>query len=259
MARGDSATTTGTAGKTGAAENNGKAAKPAKAPKLGKDGKPKTGRLAQLRETYRMAKRQDRYIGWISIGSGLAVVLAFVLVGLFWLNPWILGFLGLSAGLLVAAFIFGRRAERAAYAQIEGQPGAAAAVLNSLRRGWTVTPAIGITRQQDVVHRAVGRCGIVLVGEGAPSRVSNLLANEKRRHARVAPGTPIYDVIVGDAEQQVPLRSLSKHLSKLPRAIRPADVTDINYRLKALAQAPVPIPKGPLPKSPRMPKGARFK
>jgi hypothetical protein len=183
---------------------------------------------------------------------------AFIGLGFLVLSPWITGFLGFSVGLLVAAFIFGRRAERAAYSQIEGQPGAAAAVMNSLRRGWTVTPAIAMNRQQDVVHRAVGRCGIVLVGEGSPGRLASLLANEKRRHARVAPEAPVYDVIVGDGENQVALRALSKHLTKLPRAIRPSDVTDINYRIRALASSPVPMPKGPLPRTTRMPKTGRF-
>ena len=226
------------------------AAKPAKTKK--------PGRLAQLRETYRMAKRSDPKIGWISIGSGLLVWAALIGLGFVVASPWITGFVGFSVGLLVAAFLFGRRAERAAYGQIEGQPGAAAAVLNSLRRGWTVTPAIAVTRQQDVVHRAVGRCGIVLVGEGVPSRVANLLANEKRRHSRVAPDAPVYDVIVGDAENQVALRALTKHLTKLPRSIRPSDVTDINFRIKALGNTPVPMPKGPMPKTTRMPKSGRF-
>ena len=179
----------------------------------------KPGRFAQLRETYRMAKRSDPRIGWISIGSGLLVFVAFIGLGFLVLNPWITGFIGFSIGMLVAAFLFGRRAERAAYGQIEGQPGAAAAVLNSLRRGWTVTPAIAVTRQQDIVHRAVGRCGIVLVGEGVPSRVANLLANEKRRHARVAPDAPVYDIIVGDGENQIALRALNR----APHQVAPGD------------------------------------
>ena len=52
--------------------------------RTGKDDieKPKKpGRLAQLRETYRMAKRSDRWIGWISIGSGLLVWAAFIGLG----------------------------------------------------------------------------------------------------------------------------------------------------------------------------------
>ena len=45
----------------------------------------------------------------------------------------------------------------------------------------------------------------MLVGEGAPHRVAALLAQEKKRVARVVGDTPIYDVIVGDGEGEVPL------------------------------------------------------
>ncbi len=223
-------------------------------------GKPKKkGRIAQLRETYTMAKRVDPRIGLVSLGAGLLVWAAFIALGFVVLSPWVTGFFGFSFGLLVAAFLFGRRAEAAAYTQVEGQPGAAAAVLNALRRGWIVTPAIAVTRNQDVVHRAIGRCGIVLVGEGQASRVANLLATEKRKHARVAPGAPVYDVIVGDGEAQVTLRKLNKHLTKLPRTIRPAEVTDINFRLKALQANPVPIPKGPLPQNTKIPRSSKLR
>ena len=54
---------------------------------------------------------------------------------------------------------------------MEGQPGAAAAALRMLRRGWKTDPAIAFTKQQDVVHRVVGPPGIVLIGEGNPNRL----------------------------------------------------------------------------------------
>lgn len=219
----------------------------------------KKGRFAQLRETYRMAKRVDPRIGLVSLGSGLLVWAAFIALGFVVFNPLVTGFFGFSFGLLVAAFIFGRRAEAAAYAQVEGQAGAGAAVLNALRRGWIVTPAVAVTRNQDIVHRAIGRCGVVLVGEGQPSRVANLLATEKRKHARVAPGAPVYDVVIGDGEGQVSLRKLNKHLTKLPRTIRPAEVTDINLRLKALQANPVPIPRGPLPQNTKIPRSSKLR
>lgn len=219
----------------------------------------KKGRLRQIRETYVMAKKSDPRIGLYSFGSGLLVFLAFVGLGFLILDPIVTGFLGLATGFLVATFIFGRRAERAAYAQVEGQPGAAAAVLNALRKGWIVTPAIAVTRQQDAVHRAISRCGIVLVGEGAPTRIANLLANEKRRHARVAPDAPIYDIIVGDREGQIALRALNRHLMKLPKTLRASEVTDINFRLKALQSSPVAIPKGPMPQTTKISRSAKMR
>ena len=90
------------------------------------------------------------------------------------------GLVGVSTGMLLAALILGRRAERAAYSQIEGQPGAAAAVLNSLGKGWFVTPAVAVTKNQDIVHRVIGRPGVILVGEGVGSRVTNALRNEQK-------------------------------------------------------------------------------
>ena len=83
------------------------------------------------------------------------------------------------------SIVFGRRAERAAYAQVEGQPGAAAAALGVLRRGWNVQQAVAVTKNQDLVHRVVGRPGVILVGEGNPARVRHLLGVEKKKHARV--------------------------------------------------------------------------
>src|SRR5919106_6647037 len=158
----------------------------------------KPGRIAQIKSTYRMAKRSDRWIGWITLGVILATLGVFVALGFILGQRILYPVMGLPMALLVGALIFGRRAERAAYAQIEGQPGAAMAALGTLRRGWDSTPVVATNRHQDVVHRAVGRPGVVLVGEGiSASRVANLLSQEKRRHARVVGEVPVFDVVVG--------------------------------------------------------------
>lgn len=217
-------------------------------------GEQKQGRIAQIKQTYRMARRSDRWVGWITLGYMLGALGIVALLGIF-LGPWWMWLImGLPAALLAGAIVFGRRAERAAYSQIEGQPGAAAAALGTLRRGWDSTPGIGANRHQDVVHRAVGRPGIVLIGEGeVPGRVANLVAQEKKRHARVAPETPLYEVVVGRDEGQVPLPKLAKHVRKLPRNLRPAEVTELRHRLRALGTQPVGMPKGPLPKGIKLP------
>jgi hypothetical protein len=106
------------------------------------------------------------------------------------------------------------------------------------------------------VHRAVGRPGVVLVGEGtSASRVANLLAQERRRHARVVGEAPVFDIVVGTDENQVPLRRLAKHVMKLPRSLRPAEVTELRSRLRALGTQPVAMPKGPLPRGMKIPRG----
>jgi hypothetical protein len=220
------------------------------------DGSEKKGRFAQIKQTYRMAKKSDPYLGWITLGTVLAVLAVLVLVGVLLRPVWLWPILGLPLALLAGALVFGRRAERAAYSQIEGQPGAAVAALGTLRRGWDTTPVVATNRHQDVVHRAVGRPGVVLVGEGtSASRVANLLAQERRRHARVVGEVPVIDIIVGTDENQVPLRRLAKHVMKLPRSLRPAEVTELRSRLRALGTQPVAMPKGPLPRGMKIPRG----
>ncbi len=215
---------------------------------------PPKGRLAQIRETYRMTRRADPRIGWILLGLFVGVLALFVLVGVLTHLVWFWTIIGVPFALLVVTFIFGRRAEKAAYAQVEGQVGAAASVLNTLRSGWFVTPAVAVTKSQDLVHRVVGRPGIVLVSEAPVSRATNLLANERKRTARFVGETPIYEIQCGDGEGQVPLAKLQREVMKLPRNLKPAEVTAVRRRLDALTATPLPIPKGPLPKSARVPK-----
>lgn len=222
------------------------------------DPEKKPGRIAQVRAAYKITKEAQPTIGLLLAGIFLGVVAVFVGLGFVLDNPILWGLTGVPVGFLVMMIVFGRRVEKAAYSRLEGQLGAGANALSTLRRGWTVDPAISVTRNQDIVHRVVGRPGIVLVGEGAPNRVGNLLANEKRKHARVAPDTPIYDLVIGDEEGQVPLRKLSSHVMKLPRNLRPNEVTELLFRLKALSanRQQLPIPKGPLPKNVKLPPGA---
>ena len=65
---------------------------------------------------------------------------------------------------------------------------------------------------------------------------------------------PIYDIQVGNAEGQLPIRKLQQHVMKLPRNLKGGQVSELNYRLKALPQA-MQAPRGPLPKGARLPKG----
>jgi len=134
---------------------------------------------------------------------------------------------------------------------MEGQPGAAAAALRMLKRGWKTDPVIAFTKQQDVVHRVVGPPGIVLIGEGNPNRLRQLMAGERRKHERVVADAPIHEVVCGNGEGQVPLSKLVRHVSKLKRQVKPAEMTDILGRLRALDanRSNIPLPKGPVPTS----------
>jgi hypothetical protein len=218
----------------------------------------KAGRIQQFRDTYQMSKRSDPRIGWWILGSFLvvgalgAVVFFVVLPTGDSLLGKIVGVVGsLLFGTLAALIVFGRRAQKAAYSQMEGQPGAAAAALRMLRRGWKTEPAIAFTKQQDVVHRVVGPPGIVLIGEGNINRLRPLLSSERRRHERVASETTIHEVVVGHDPGQVPLAKLNRHVTKLGKTLKPAQMTDVLQRLKALDanRSSIPMPKGPVPTS----------
>jgi hypothetical protein len=222
---------------------------------MAKKDKPekKQGRLRQMAMVYSMTKETDPRIGLILLGVFLAAAgAAFVLF--FFVLPGGLVLPIVTAvllGVLAALIVFGRRAQRSQYAQIEGRPGAAAAALSQLRRGWKVEPGIAFNRNQDIVHRVVGPPGIVLVGEGNPHRLKAMLGNERRKHERVVADTPIHEVVSGDSAGAVPIPKLSRHVSKLGRNIKPAEMTDVLQRLKALDanRSNIPIPKGPVPTS----------
>lgn len=213
-----------------------------------KDGKP--GRLAQIRQTYQMTKSSDPRIGWILLGWFLLPLAIAVVVSLL-LNNWWLVPLGFTTGLLIAAIVLGRRAERAAYAQIEGQPGAAAAVLNTLGKGWFVAPAVAVTKNQDIVHRVIGRPGVILVGEGTGSRITNALRSERQREARFVPDVEFHEIVMGREEGQVPIGSIVETVKKMEKTLTPGQVTEVRRRLEALTNSPLPMPKGPIPKSTR--------
>jgi hypothetical protein len=213
-------------------------------------------RTRQFIETYRMTKKSDRWIGLILLGTFLVVgALGFVVFKVLpggGLIEWVMAVVGgLMFGLLAALIVFGRRAQNAAYHQMEGQPGAAAAALRMLRRGWKTDPAIAFTKQQDILHRVVGPPGIVLIGEGNPHRLRQLMATERRKHERVAAETPIHEVMCGNGEGEVPLPKLVRHVQKLGRQVKGAELTDVLNRLKALdaQRTNIPIPKGPVPTS----------
>jgi hypothetical protein len=216
------------------------------------------GRLKQIRMVAGLVRKSNPRALPIIFGSGLGVMAVLIVIGLLTGLAALLIPFGVLLGVLVISILFGRFAQAAQYSAIEGQPGAAAAVLENMRGNWTVTPAVTANRNMDVVHRVVGRPGVILVGEGAPSRLASLLAAEKKRVARVAYEVPIIEFQVGNGEGQVPISKLQRKVMRLPRQLKPAAVSDINHRLKAL-QPSLQAPKGPIPRNIRQPKMPRPK
>lgn len=207
-------------------------------------------RLTLLRQAFTQTREVDPKLVPLLFAVCLGVLAVAIGLGVLAGRPFLGTFFGVTFAVLAGLVIFGRRTSVAQLGAIEGKPGAAAAVLQSAR-GWRVTPAVAFTRKQDFVHRAVGRSGVLLVGEGAPARVSSLLKQEHRRIARVIGDAPVHEISVGNATGQVPLKGLQAHIARLPRALKPKEVSGLDTKLRALSDNDLPMPKGPMPRMKR--------
>ena len=215
--------------------------------KKSKEPKIKTPRFKTIRDAYAVTKSVKPWIGIVLIATFLIVLALGITLGIIFNHPVYGGFVTIPVAVLAAMFLFTRVAGSAAYANIEGQIGAGASVLMAIRKGWTTTPAVAVNRQQDMVHRSVGRAGIVLTGEGGFA-VRQMIQDEKKKSERFAPGVPITEIIVGDGDGQISIRKLQKHVTKLPKKLSAHQMREVRARLKAVGGLSMPIPKGPMPK-----------
>ncbi|AAT88877.1 hypothetical protein ATY41_01625 [Leifsonia xyli subsp. xyli] len=209
------------------------------------------GRLKQMWQVFQMTRRyDDRAVLYIGLGFILpilaGVTLAVFLSGgnVFTMVLWTVA--GVLAGVLIALIVLGRRAERAAYSQIEGQPGAVGAVLrSSLKRSWrgSEMPVAVNGKTQDAVYRATGRGGVVLISEGPRSRTQRMVDEERRKVTRVLPNVPVTTIVVGPDADAVPLHKIPRTLSKIKPTLTKAEVLAISNRLQSL-EGSMPIPKG---------------
>ncbi|TRZ73976.1 MAG: DUF4191 domain-containing protein [Streptomycetaceae bacterium] len=211
-----------------------------------KEKKIKSPRFQTFRDAYSVTKTVKPWIPFALLGIFLVTWIVGITIGTFLGHPFYFGFIFLPLSFLTTLLFFTRQAGTAAYSSIEGQIGAGASVLMAIRKGWTTTPAVAVTRNQDMVHRSVGRAGIVLTGEGSHG-INQLLIDERKKTERFTPGVPISVVIVGDEKGQVPLRKLQKHLQKLPKKLTAHQMREVRVRLKAVGGLSMPIPKGPMP------------
>ena len=212
-------------------------------PKEAKVKKP--SRLKQINEVFQMTRRHDPMVPWLMLLAFLGVVAVSLIIGLV-LENWITGLIiGIPLGLLAATLILSRRAERAAFAQIENQPGASGAALGTLKRGWITEdqPVAVNPRTQDAVFRAIGRPGVVLVSEGPTHRVRPLVDAERKRLARILPNVTVHVIESGRGEGQVPLSQIAKKMNKLDKELTKLEVSAVSKRISSLGNR-LPIPKG---------------
>ncbi len=206
----------------------------------------KIPRFQTFRDAYSVTKSVKPWIGAAIVAIFLLTWMIGIGIGFALKHPVYLGFVTLPVAVLATMFFFTRVAGSAAYASIEGQMGAGASVLMAIRKGWTTTPAVAVARNQDMVHRSVGRGGIVLTAEGG-NGVRQMLQEERKKTERFAPGVPIIEIIVGEGEGRVELRKLQKKVTKLKKTLSAHQMREVRARLKAVGGLSMPIPKGPMP------------
>ncbi|MEU8894406.1 DUF4191 domain-containing protein [Nocardia sp. NPDC048505] len=210
-------------------------------------------RRQQLWQAFQMQRKEDKLLLPLMIGALVGLTAVALVIGLLTGLQWFLLPLGILLGALAAFIIFGRRVQKNVFAKAEGQAGAGAWVLDNLQGKWRVKQGVAATTQLDAVHRVIGLPGVVLVGEGNPQRLKSLIAQEKKRTARLIGDTPIYDVTIGNEEGQIALKDLQRWLTKLPRNIDTKRMDNIEGRLAALSARTGPaLPKGPMPAGAKM-------
>ena len=210
------------------------------------------GRLKQMYQVFQMTRRYDKLAIWYLLLAFLLPVLAGIILAIALGGDSILAVVlyviaGVLGGVLLFLIVLGRRAEKAAYSQIEGQPGAVGAVLkSSLRRGWTASemPVSVSPKTQDAVYRAVGRGGVALIGEGPRSRTQRMLEDERKSIVRILPNVPVSFIYVGPDAASVPLYKLPTKLRQLKPVLRKPEILAVSNRLNSLGKNGLPIPKG---------------
>jgi hypothetical protein len=211
-------------------------------------------RLKQIGQVFSFTAKQDKWFVPLLLAAVLIpLALTVVLVILF---GWIYLPIGIMVTLLAAVIVLNLRSNAAMMNAAEGQPGAAASLIENMRGDWRVRPAAASTTQFDMVHVVIGRPGVILLAEGNPQRVRGLLGQEKRRLSKVIGNAPLYDYVIGSDEGQLPVKKLRSTMMRLPRNLTGKDVNALDKRLGALMARPQ-MPKGAIPKNMRPNKGIR--
>jgi hypothetical protein len=201
-------------------------------------------RLKQIGQVFSFTAKQDKW--FVPLLAAAVLIPAF---GLVWIP------VGVMVALLLALVVLNLRSNAAMMNAAEGQPGAAASIVENMRGDWRVRAAASSTTQFDMVHIVIGRPGVILLGEGQAQRVRGLLGQEKRRLSKVIGTAPLFDYVIGTGEGELSIRKLRTTMMKLPRNLTGKDVNALDKRLAALMARPQ-MPKGAIPKNMRPSRGA---
>ncbi|GMM94668.1 DUF4191 domain-containing protein [Microbacterium luteum] len=222
------------------------------------------GFFSQLRTLFTFTRKAFPWlpyvlIGILVVGAAVGVGIGFLVQPVAWWSVLLWAITGLMAGILAAMMTMTRLSTKAMYRQIDGMPGATGHVIStSLGRRWQASEMpVGINpKTQEAVYRAIGRGGVVIVGEGARGRLTRLVGDERSKIKRVASGVPITVLYVGHGDDEVPIAKLAPTIKKLPKAIDRATMAAVIKRVDSVSQslASLPIPKGMDPNRVRAPR-----
>lgn len=198
-----------------------------------------------------MTWKADPSSRWLLLTAGIAPIVAGIVAGVIlgqgsWLTISLWALIGIMLGLLLLLIVLGRRAEKVAYSQIEGKPGAVGAVLKTaLPRNWAGTemPVNVNPKTQDAIYRVIGPSGVTLIAEGPKTRTERMLDEERRKVKRVVANVEVHYLYVGPDSSSVPLHKLRTTLGKNKRSLGKYEVAAVANRLNSL-QPNMPIPKG---------------
>lgn len=212
------------------------------------------GFFRQLRTLYTFTQQVYRWlpfllIGLVLLGIGVGLTVGFLIPPVVVWTVILWSLIGLMLGVLAAMMVMTRLSTKAMYKKIDGTPGAVGHIMSSsLGRQWHADAMpVGINpKTQDAVYRAIGRGGIVLVGEGNHARLTRLVGEERMKVQRVAAGVPVNVFYVGHDKDSVTLDRLAPKIRALPKAIDRATMAAVVRRMGSVSHGlgSLPIPKG---------------
>lgn len=212
------------------------------------------GIFSQIKTLFTFTKDVFPWVPWavigvLILGIGLGVLIGFLIppVQIWSIILW--GVTGVLFGILGAMILLTRVATQAMYRKIDGMPGATGHVLSTgLGRSWTASeePVQVNAKTQEGVYRAIGKGGIVLVGEGQRARLTRLVNDERMKAQRVAHGVPVTVLYTGHGEDEVSIAKLAKTIKGMPKQINRATRVAVIQRLDSMSSGlgSLPIPKG---------------
>jgi hypothetical protein len=222
------------------------------------------GFFSQLRTLYTFTQKAFPWLPFLLVGvlllgtaAGVAVGLLIPPVAIWSVILW--GVTGLMLGILGSLMTMTRLSTVAMYRKIDGMPGATGHVLStSLGRKWQASEMpVGVNpKTQEAVYRAIGRGGVVIVGEGARGRLTRVVNDERSKVQRVASGVPITVLYVGHGADEVTIAKLGPTIKALPKTVDRATMAAVIKRIDSVSQslASLPIPKGIDPTKVRAPR-----